>query len=91
MLHLIQVIISILCNKDYVSKLNLYLYFTAMFKINAHPSSYLNGDDTLNKLETVLTPLGSLQLIETDKVDYIIAGLGRNVYFPPNTSKSYHY
>lgn len=43
-------------------------------------------DDTLNKLENVVTSLGSLQLIETNHIDTIKAGLGRNVYFPPGTS-----
>jgi len=60
-----------------------------MFKINALPSTLIDSTDTLNKLETIVTPLGSLQLIETDNVsNTIIAGLGRNVYFPPGTSKS---
>jgi len=59
-----------------------------MFSISAHPSTFINSDDhTLNKLEMVLTPLGSLQLIETTSVDDIIAGIGRNIYFPPNTGK----
>lgn len=58
-----------------------------MFSINAQPSTLINVDDTLDKLETVITPLGSLQLIETNSVDKIIAGLGRNVYFPPDISK----
>jgi len=57
-----------------------------MFNINAQPSTLIHIDDTFDKLETVITPLGSLQLIETDSVDNIIAGLGRNVYFPPETS-----
>lgn len=58
-----------------------------MFSINAQPSTFVNEDDTLNKLETIETPVGSLQLIETNSVDKIIAGLGRNVYFPSDTSK----
>lgn len=62
-----------------------------MFSINAQPSTLVNKDDTLDKLETVKTPMGSLQLIETDYVDKIIAGLGRNVYFPSDTSKPINY
>jgi len=59
-----------------------------MFSISARPSTFINSDDiTLNKLEMVITPLGSLQLIETTSVDDITAGIGRNIYFPPNTSK----
>jgi len=59
-----------------------------MFSINAQPSTFINSDDhTLNKLEMVITPLGSLQLIETTIVDDIIAGIGRNIYFPPKTGK----
>lgn len=62
--------------------------FTAVFKINAVPSTLIHTVDTLSKLETVVTPLGSLQLIETDSVDNtIVAGLGRNVYFPTGTSE----
>jgi len=60
--------------------------FTAIFNINAQPFSLILMDDTLNKLENIVTPLGSLQLIETNHVDTIKAGLGRNVYFPPGTS-----
>lgn len=60
-----------------------------MFNINAQPSTFISVDDTLNKLESVVTPLGSLQLIETNDVDKIVAGLGRNVYFPPNTSNPF--
>lgn len=59
-----------------------------MFNINAQPSTLIDTVDIINRLESVITPLGSLQLIETDSVDNIIAGLGRNVYFPPNTSKT---
>jgi hypothetical protein len=58
-----------------------------MFSINAQPSTLVNSDQTLNELETVITPLGSLQLIETNSVDDIIVGIGRNIYFPPNTGK----
>lgn len=58
-----------------------------MFIINAKPSTLIHSDDTLNKLETVITPLGSIQLIETNSVEIIIAGLGRNIYFPPKTGK----
>lgn len=61
--------------------------FTAMFKINAQQSTFINQDDTLSKLESIAMPLGSLQLIETNNVDKIVAGLSRNVYFPPNTGK----
>lgn len=58
-----------------------------MFKINALPSTLIDTADTLNKLETIVSPLGSLQLIETDSVNNkIVAGLGRNVYFAPDTS-----
>ncbi|KAL5239658.1 hypothetical protein ACI65C_007068 [Semiaphis heraclei] len=65
----------------------IYTSFNStMFSINAQPSTFINSDDhTLNKLEMVITPLGSLQLIETTSVDDIIAGIGRNIYFPPNT------
>lgn len=60
-----------------------------MFNINAQPSTINNLDDTLDKLENIVkTSSGSLYLIETNNVDNIIAGLNRNVYFPPNTSKS---
>lgn len=59
-----------------------------MFNISAQPSTFINSDDhTLNELEMVITPLGSLQLIETTNVDDIIVGIGRNIYFPPNTGK----
>lgn len=67
------------------------IHFTAMFRVNAQPSTYINQDNTLNTLESINPSLGSLQLIETKNVDYIIAGLGRNVYFPPNTSKPLFY
>lgn len=60
-----------------------------MFKINAQKSTLIDGDGDLNKLETVITPLGSLHLIETVSVNRITAGLGRNLYFPPNTGKHY--
>ncbi|XP_001945270.2 GPI transamidase component PIG-S [Acyrthosiphon pisum] len=65
----------------------IYTTFNStMFSISAHPSTFINSDDhTLNKLEMVITPLGSLQLVETTSVDDIIAGIGRNIYFPPNT------
>lgn len=67
--------------------LNLIKYIIiAMFSINAQPSTFINMDNTLDKLETVLTPLGSLHLIETNSVDNIMAGVGRNVYFPPDIS-----
>lgn len=59
-----------------------------MFSISAQPSTYIHSDNiALNKLEMVITPLGSLQLIETTSVNDIIAGIGRNIYFPPNTGK----
>lgn len=58
-----------------------------MFSVKAQPSILIRSDDTLDKLEGVLTPLGSVQLIETNNVDSIVAGLGRNVYFPPATGK----
>jgi len=61
--------------------------FVAMFKINAQHSTLINSDRTLNELEMVITPLGTLQLIETNSVDDIIVGIGRNIYFPPNTGK----
>jgi len=63
-----------------------FTFNSTMFNINAQPSTLIHIDDTFDKLETVITPLGSLQLIETDSVDNIIAGLGRNVYFPPETT-----
>lgn len=64
----------------------MYTTFNStMFNINAQPSTLINSDRTLNELEMVITPLGSLQLIETNSVDDIIVGIGRNIYFPPNT------
>lgn len=60
-------------------------FFTAIFNVNCKPSAFIVADNTLDKLETIVTPIGSLQLIETDSVDKITAGLRRNVYFPPNT------
>lgn len=58
-----------------------------MFNVNAQPSALTDTIDIINILESVVTPLGSLQLIETGSVNNIIAGLGRNIYFPLNTSK----
>lgn len=72
-----------------ISKLNIPFHFTAMFSVKAQPSTLIRSDDTLDKLEAAVTPLGSLQLIETNNVDSIMAGLGRNVYFPPATGKRY--
>lgn len=60
-----------------------------MFRVNAQTSTLIHSDDTLEKLEAALTPLGSLQLIESTNVDSIVAGLGRNLYFPPATGKQY--
>ncbi|VVC29688.1 Phosphatidylinositol-glycan biosynthesis class S protein [Cinara cedri] len=60
---------------------------STMFNINAQSSTIKNLDDTLDKLETiVISPLGSLHLIETNSVDNITAGLNRNVYFSPSTN-----
>ncbi|XP_026807179.1 GPI transamidase component PIG-S isoform X2 [Rhopalosiphum maidis] len=70
--------------KDIIKKINTRFNST-MFSINAQPSTLVNSDQTLNELEMGITPLGSLQLIETNSVDDIIVGIGRNIYFPPNT------
>ncbi|XP_050439968.1 GPI transamidase component PIG-S-like [Adelges cooleyi] len=59
---------------------------STMFEINAERSTLVKKSDSLNQLEAITTPLGSLHLIETDNVDDILVGLGRNVYFPPDTS-----
>ncbi|XP_050429536.1 GPI transamidase component PIG-S-like [Adelges cooleyi] len=59
---------------------------SSMFEINAQRSTLVKKSDSLNQLEAITTPLGSLHLIETNIVDGILVGLGRNVYFPPDTS-----
>lgn len=65
----------------------IYIFFIiAMFNINAQPSTFISMDNTLDNLETVSMPLGSLQLIETNSVDNIMAGVARNMYFPPDIS-----
>lgn len=66
--------------------INSISIFSAMFNINAQHSILVCKEDTLNELETFTTSLGSLQLIETNSVDNVLAGLGRNIYFPPDIS-----
>ncbi|XP_050525843.1 GPI transamidase component PIG-S isoform X2 [Daktulosphaira vitifoliae] len=59
---------------------------SSIFAIKAQKSSLVSKIDDFKQLETILSSVGSLHLIETNLVDSIIVGIGRNIYFPPNTS-----